>query len=98
MQISYGTHMPHIREAEVVLVDLVPQTERRDAVQAFESQETPILTVTDSDGARGTGYSYTIGTGGSSVIALLRDHLLPRLMGADPENIERVWRDPQNVR
>ena len=25
------------------------------------------------DGAVGTGYSYTIGTGGSSVIALLRD-------------------------
>ena len=93
MQISYGTHMAHIRQAEVALVNLVPQTERRDAVQAFESQETPILTVTDSDGARGTGYSYTIGTGGSSVIALLRDHLLPRLMGADPENIERVWRD-----
>ena len=27
----------------------------------------------------GTGYTYTIGTGGSSVVALLRDHLAPRL-------------------
>ena len=33
------------------------------------------------DGSEGTGYSYTIGNGGSSVIALLRDHLAPRLLG-----------------
>jgi hypothetical protein len=32
----------------------------------------------------GTGYSYTIGTGGSSVVALLADHLAPRLIGRDP--------------
>ena len=36
------------------------------------------------DGASGTGYSYTIGTGGSSVVALLHDHLAPRLIGRDP--------------
>ena len=28
---------------------------------------------------------YTIGTGGSSVVALLRDHLAPRLIGRDPD-------------
>ena len=38
--------------------------------------------------AQGTGYSYTIGTGGSSVMALLRDHLAPRLIGRDPAEIE----------
>jgi L-alanine-DL-glutamate epimerase-like enolase superfamily enzyme len=81
--------MARIEQAEVVLVNLRPPTVRRDAIQAFDSQETPILTVTDSDGARGTGYSYTIGTGGSSVMALLRDHLLPRLMGAEADYIER---------
>ena len=27
------------------------------------------------DGAEGTGYSYTIGNGGSAVVALLRDTL-----------------------
>ena len=34
-----------------------------------------------ADGAVGTGYSYTIGTGGSSVMRLLADHLAPRLIG-----------------
>jgi L-alanine-DL-glutamate epimerase-like enolase superfamily enzyme len=85
--------MAKITRAHLVLVNLLPQTERHDAIQAFECQETPILTLTDSDGARGTGYCYTIGAGGTSVVALLRDRLLPKLIGADPDNIERVWRD-----
>ena len=37
------------------------------------------------DGAMGTGYTYTIGTGGSSVVALLRDHLAPLLVGRDAD-------------
>jgi len=40
------------------------------------SQETPIVAITDADGAVGTGYGYTIGTGGSSVMRLLADHPL----------------------
>jgi L-alanine-DL-glutamate epimerase-like enolase superfamily enzyme len=39
------------------------------------------------------GYSYTIGTGGSSIMALLKDHLVPRLIGQDPDRIEALWRD-----
>ena len=45
------------------------------------------------DGAEGVGYSYTIGTGGSSVVALLRDHLAPKLIGRDPDCIEAIWKD-----
>jgi hypothetical protein len=39
------------------------------------------------------GYTYTIGTGGSSVVALIHDHLLPQLIGKDPDCIEQIWRD-----
>jgi len=46
-----------------------------------------------ADGSEGTGYTYTIGTGGSSVVALLRDHLAPRLIGRDPALVELIWRD-----
>ena len=38
------------------------------------------------DGSEGTGYSYTIGNGGSSLLALLRDHIAPRLLGKDAEH------------
>ncbi len=85
--------MPEIERVEITLVDLKPKVKRTDAIQSFVSQETPIVSVFDRDGAVGTGYSYTIGTGGSSVVALLRDHLAPRLIGRDADAIEAVWRD-----
>jgi L-alanine-DL-glutamate epimerase-like enolase superfamily enzyme len=84
--------MAKIVSVEVLQVDLAPKVKRSDAIQSFECQETPIVRVTDSDGATGTGYSYTIGTGGSSVIKLLDDHLIPRLLHRDADDIGRIWR------
>jgi len=83
--------MARIEKIELRMVDLPPKTLRTDAIQSFVSQETPIVTITDSDGATGTGYSYTIGTGGSSVMRLLSDHLAPRLVGEDADCIEAIW-------
>jgi len=85
--------MSSIRSVEILQVDLAPKVPRSDAIQSFVKQETPIVRLTCDDGAQGTGYSYTIGTGGSSVIALLRDHLAPRLLGRDPDEIEAIWRE-----
>jgi len=67
--------MAKIVRVEIRQVDLMPPVVRTDAIQSFVRQETPIVRIWDADGAVGTGYSYTIGTGGSSVVALLRDHL-----------------------
>ena len=85
--------MTTIQSVELLQVDLPPPVPRSDAIQSFVTQETPMLRITCADGSQGTGYSYTIGTGGSSVIALLRDHLAPRLIGRDPAQIEAIWRD-----
>ena len=74
-------------------VNLPPKVVRTDAIQSFVTQETLLLTLRCSDGVEGTGYAYTIGTGGSSVLALLRDHLVPRLLGCDPLRIEAIWKD-----
>jgi L-alanine-DL-glutamate epimerase-like enolase superfamily enzyme len=84
--------MARITHVEVLLVDLVPKVKRTDAIQSFVSQETPMVKITDADGMVGIGYSYTIGTGGSSVLALLNDHLCPRLIGCEAEQIEGIWR------
>jgi L-alanine-DL-glutamate epimerase-like enolase superfamily enzyme len=81
-----------IERIEILQVDLTPKVVRTDAIQSFVAQETPIVRLTCDDGAQGTGYSYTIGTGGSSVVALLRDHLAPLLLGEDPDEIERLWK------
>ena len=85
--------MPTIRSVEILQVDLAPKVVRTDAIQSFVKQETPIVRITCADGAVGTGYTYTIGTGGSSVVALLRDHLCPRLIGRDAAEIERLWKE-----
>src|SRR5690606_8879552 len=84
--------MPAIERIEIMMVDLEPKVVRTDAIQAFTSQETPIVRIWDSEGAVGTGYSYTTGTGGSSVVRLLKDHLAPELIGRDAGMVEEIWK------
>ena len=85
--------MSTIVSVEILQVNLPPKVVRTDAIQSFVTQETPMVRITCADGAVGTGYSYTIGTGGSSVVALLRDHLAPRLIGRDATQVEAIWKD-----
>jgi L-alanine-DL-glutamate epimerase-like enolase superfamily enzyme len=85
--------MTRICAVELLHVDLPPPVPRSDAIQSFVTQETPFVRIECDDGSQGTGYSYTIGTGGSSVMALLRDHLAPLLIGRDPSHIEAIWRE-----
>lgn len=85
--------MARITHVEIRMVNLAPKVRRTDAIQSFVSQETPLVTITDADGAMGTGYAYTIGTGGPAVISLLRDTLVARLIGREADEIERIWRD-----
>ena len=82
--------MSKIARVEIFQVDLAPKVVRSDAIQAFTKQETPIVRIWTDDGADGTGYSYTIGTGGSAVVALLRDNMAPWLLGRDPEAVARA--------
>jgi L-alanine-DL-glutamate epimerase-like enolase superfamily enzyme len=89
--------MAVIVKAELWMVDLVPKVRRSDAIQSFVSQETPIVRLTDANGQVGTGYSYTIGSGGPAVVSLLRETLLPRVIGRNAEEIEGIWRDLLNA-
>ena len=85
--------MAKITRVEAMMVDLVPRVRRVDAIQSFVSQETPIIRITDADGAVGTGYSYTIGTGGPSVMKLIEHTLGPALIGREAAMVEQNWRD-----
>lgn len=85
--------MSKIERVDLLMVDLKPKVVRTDAIQAFVSQETPMVRITDSDGAVGTGYSYTIGTGGPAIMSLLEKTLAPALIGRDPAAVEGIWRD-----
>ena len=86
--------MAKIVRVEALMIDLVPQVKRVDAIQSFVSQETPIVRITDADGAVGTGYSYTIGTGGPSVMRADREDAgAGALIGRDATQLEKIWRD-----
>ena len=43
--------MAAIERVEIHYVDLKPKVVRTDAIQSFVSQQTPIVTITDADGA-----------------------------------------------
>ncbi|MEM9016192.1 MAG: mandelate racemase/muconate lactonizing enzyme family protein, partial [Verrucomicrobiota bacterium] len=70
--------MAVIERVEIFMADLQPKVKRTDAIQSFDSQETPFVRVTDAEGATGLGYSYTIGQGGPAIMSLLRETLVPR--------------------
>jgi len=65
--------MARIERIEIAQVDIPPKVLRTDAIQSFVTQETVFVTLRCDDGSEGTGYTYTIGTGGSSVVALPRE-------------------------
>lgn len=85
--------MATIARVEICMVDLKPKVKRVDAIQSFVSQETPFVRITDSDGAVGVGYSYTIGTGGPAIVELLARTLAPALLGRNGAQVERIWRE-----
>ncbi len=82
-----------ITRAEAFLVDLEPEVVRYDAIQSFVKQETIFVEIETADGHTGLGYSYTIGTGGRAVLQLLRQDLLPRLLGQNAAEVEARWQD-----
>jgi L-alanine-DL-glutamate epimerase-like enolase superfamily enzyme len=84
--------MAVITSAEAILADLEVETVRTDATQSFVKQETVLVRLSTDDGAVGTGYAYTIGTGGPAILSLLRESLLPQTIGADAREIEALWR------
>jgi L-alanine-DL-glutamate epimerase-like enolase superfamily enzyme len=57
----------------------------------IEGFELVTARVRDVDGAEGVGYTYTVGTGGGAVHALIARDLAPRLRGRDAERIEELW-------
>ena len=47
--------------------------------------------ITDSDGADGMGYTYTVGAGGSAIHDMIVRDLTPQLIGHAAGNIEALW-------
>src|SRR5437763_5709102 len=76
--------------AEGRLVRLPAEPPRGDAIQKFDALELPIVDLTDRSGRRGMGFGYTIGTGGTAILSLLRDELLDQLIGVNSRKVAQI--------
>ena len=83
-----------IERADARLVRIPVDPPRGDAIQKFTALELPIVSVTAADGT-GTGFGYTIGTGGHAILTLLRTELLPQLVGMDSRRIAFIHDQPR---
>lgn len=80
-----------IARASAWLCDIPVEMPRSDAMQQFTKQETIFVELETGGGHTGLGYSYTIGTGGGSVLNLVRSVLLEQLIGLDVNRPEYIW-------
>ncbi len=71
----------------IQLLEVVSDSTHGDQ-PAFE-----LITVrlTDSDVSEGVGYTYTGGYGGRAILSLLRDELIPFVVGKNETDIDGVW-------
>jgi L-alanine-DL-glutamate epimerase-like enolase superfamily enzyme len=69
--------------------------ESRIGASLYEIDHVELVTVeveTD-DGVTGAGFTYTVGRGGSAVLAMLEDEIAPALVGRDPREVEAIWHE-----
>src|SRR5204863_8206637 len=80
-----------IAKAESRLVRVPVDPPRGDAIQQFDAIELPIVAIADSSNRTGIGFGYTIGTGGSTILELLRAELLDSIIGQDARRITFIY-------
>jgi L-alanine-DL-glutamate epimerase-like enolase superfamily enzyme len=51
------------------------------------------VVVETDDGVTGAGFTYTVGHGGSAILALLEDEVAPALVGRDVREVEALWHE-----
>jgi L-alanine-DL-glutamate epimerase-like enolase superfamily enzyme len=79
-----------IVQADARLVRVPVDPPRGDAIQKFDALELPIVRITDRAGHQGVGFGYTIGTGGTAILSLLKDELLAPLIGDDARAVAAI--------
>src|ERR1044071_1730697 len=82
-----GDKSVFITKAEARLIRVPVDPPRGDAIQKFDALELPMVWLADGAGRTGIGFGYTIGTGGTAILELIRAELLGRLIGQDARRI-----------
>jgi len=82
-----------IKTVETELYHVPLSKPMEDAIHGLQKNFSLIVVkITTDDGAMGMGYTYSVGeAGGTSIATLIRDNLVPLLVGEDPRRIEAIW-------
>jgi L-alanine-DL-glutamate epimerase-like enolase superfamily enzyme len=64
-----------------------------DSIHSLDNVEVVICTVGTNDGTKGLGYTYTVGTGGYAIKAIIDTVYGKRLAGKDPSETASLWRE-----
>jgi L-alanine-DL-glutamate epimerase-like enolase superfamily enzyme len=81
-----------IRELDFALYRLPPATPWQDATHKVTSLEFIVTRLQTANGTTGTGVSYTVGVGGSAILALLDDYCKDIVIGRRISEPERIWK------
>jgi L-alanine-DL-glutamate epimerase-like enolase superfamily enzyme len=80
-----------IAAVECRLYRIPPAVQIPDSIQRISHWEFLLTTVTTDTGLRGTGFSCTLGIGGTAVRELVETYRTPLLLGQQVEETERLW-------
>lgn len=81
-----------IESIQTRLYRVPPSVRISDSIQSINTWEWIITTIHTDRGLSGSGWSYTLGMGGSALRAIIDDYLAPILLGMEVNDVERVWR------
>lgn len=80
-----------ITEVEIDLLRVPPAITLQDSIQRISTYEWILVTVSTDEGHTGRGWTHSLGMGGAAISELVSVYLRPLLLGAEAENIERIW-------
>ena len=84
--------MARIETIDIRLFDVPLAEVLVDAMHGSHTHfELVTVTVRDADGVEGTGYTYTGGKGGRSIVAMLAHDLKPFLLGKDTSDVDALY-------
>jgi L-alanine-DL-glutamate epimerase-like enolase superfamily enzyme len=83
--------MIKITGAESFLLQVPLKREIADSMQAFTFVEFVGVNVRTNEGVTGTGYTITVGAGGSVIQNVLDSLFISELVGEDPYNVKAIW-------
>jgi L-alanine-DL-glutamate epimerase-like enolase superfamily enzyme len=85
-----------VESIETKLYRIPPTVPWEDSIHRITGIEWIVSEITTDSDITGVGWSYTVGSGGTAVKALIDDYLAPIVIGKDPIRVQAIWQELWN--